>query len=175
VSRPLLYLEPVGGISGDMFLAAALDLGVSRTALEEGLRTLGLGDWRLVTSVAQRHGLSGVHLQVVVESPPPSGHRPLSEILRLVAASQLPERARARAAAVFQALGRVEASIHGVPLEAVAPPKLSLRRLLAPHIAPCGSHSTSCQREFRTPWRFDTMPSRRRIRRRSRYDPRQSR
>ena len=40
------------------------------------------------------------------------------------------------------------------PLEAVAPPKLSVRRLLAPHIAPCGSHSTSCQREFRTPWRF---------------------
>ncbi len=119
MSRPVLYLEPVGGISGDMFLAAALDLGVSQTALEEGLRTLPLGGWHLVTSVAQRHGLSGVHLEVVVETVPPSGHRPLSEILRLVAASRLPDRARARAAAVFQAIGKVEASIHGVPVEAV--------------------------------------------------------
>jgi len=119
VSRPLLYLEPVGGISGDMFLAAALDLGVSLAALEEGLRTLQLPDWRLVTTQGRRHGLTGVHLEVVVASAAPSGHRPLSEILRLLAASQLPDRARARAAAVFQALGRVEASIHGVSVEAV--------------------------------------------------------
>jgi len=119
VSRPVLYLEPVGGISGDMFLAAALDLGVSRSALEQGLGTLQLPGWRLVTTAAQRHGLTGVHLQVVVESPVPSGHRPLSEILRLVSASQLPERARSRAAAVFQALGQVEASIHGVAVEEV--------------------------------------------------------
>jgi uncharacterized protein (TIGR00299 family) protein len=109
----------VGGISGDMFLAAALDLGVSRAALEEGLRTLQLPDWQLVTAPAQRHGLTGVHLEMVVASPSPHGHRPLSEILKLVSASQLPERARARATAVFQALGRVEASIHGVPVEMV--------------------------------------------------------
>ena len=63
MSRPLLYLEPVGGISGDMFLAAALDLGVSLAALEEGLRTLQLPDWRLVTTQGRRHGLTGVHLE----------------------------------------------------------------------------------------------------------------
>ena len=34
----VLYLEPVGGIAGDMFLAAMLDLGVDRDALESGLR-----------------------------------------------------------------------------------------------------------------------------------------
>jgi uncharacterized protein (DUF111 family) len=41
----VLYLEPVGGISGDMFLAAMLDLGVDARALEDGLRTLGLEGW----------------------------------------------------------------------------------------------------------------------------------
>jgi len=38
----LLVLEPVGGIAGDMFLAAALDLGVDRAALDRALASLGL-------------------------------------------------------------------------------------------------------------------------------------
>ena len=33
----LLLLEPVGGIAGDMFLAAALDLGVPRPAVDAAL------------------------------------------------------------------------------------------------------------------------------------------
>ena len=43
----LLVLEPIGGIAGDMFLAAALDLGVDRGALEAALRTLRVSGWRL--------------------------------------------------------------------------------------------------------------------------------
>ncbi|MGO9829924.1 MAG: nickel pincer cofactor biosynthesis protein LarC [Myxococcaceae bacterium] len=119
MSRRILYLEPVGGIAGDMFLAAALDLGVPQRELEEGLRSLHLGDWRLVASAARRGGLSGTHLAVEVPPPEPVGHRALSEILRLLSASTLPLRARERARALFEALGRVEAAIHGVPLEAV--------------------------------------------------------
>jgi uncharacterized protein (TIGR00299 family) protein len=119
VTGRVLYLEPVGGIAGDMFLGAALDLGVSQKALEDGLRGLDLGSWHLVASPAQRHGLSGIHVEVVVEGPAPVGHRPLSDILRRIEASRLPERARARAVAIFEAIGRVEASIHGVTVEAV--------------------------------------------------------
>lgn len=115
----VLYLEPVGGIAGDMFLAAALDLGIDRAALEEGLRTLDVGGWRMKTSLAERQGLSGIHVEVVVEGAPAHAHRPLSDILRRIDGSGLPGRARQRARAVFEALGRVEASIHGVPLEAV--------------------------------------------------------
>jgi len=120
MSRRILYLEPVGGIAGDMFLGAALDLGVPQRALEEGLRTLQLGDWQLVATAATRHGLTGVQVQLLVPPGQASGHRPLSEILRLVSTSQLPQRARQRAAATFEAIGRVEASIHGVPLQTVA-------------------------------------------------------
>jgi pyridinium-3,5-bisthiocarboxylic acid mononucleotide nickel chelatase len=119
VTARVLYLEPVGGIAGDMFLGAVLDLGVERSALEEGLRGLDLGTFRLVATPARRHGLTGVHVEVVVEAAPSSGHRPLSDILRRIDASGLPPRARARARDVFLAIGQVEASIHGVEVEEV--------------------------------------------------------
>jgi pyridinium-3,5-bisthiocarboxylic acid mononucleotide nickel chelatase len=120
VTERVLYLEPVGGIAGDMFLAAAVDLGVSAQKLEEGLQSLGLPPFHLLATPAQRHGLSGVHLEVVVEQPLPEGHRPLSDILRRIDGSTLPERAKDRARSLFLAIGRVEASVHGVPLEEVA-------------------------------------------------------
>jgi pyridinium-3,5-bisthiocarboxylic acid mononucleotide nickel chelatase len=119
VTERILYLEPVGGIAGDMFLAAAVDLGVSPRALEEGLRSLELPGWHLSASPAQRHGLTGVHVEVVVEQPHALGHRSLTDILRRIDSSALPERARARARSLFLAIGRVEASVHGVALEQV--------------------------------------------------------
>jgi uncharacterized protein (TIGR00299 family) protein len=118
VSR-LLYLEPVGGIAGDMFLAAAIDLGVDARALEAGLRTLGLEGWGLEVTRAMRQNISGVHLNVRVDGSVPHLHRPLSEILERIGRSGLPEPAKAHARAVFETIGRAEAKIHDVPLETV--------------------------------------------------------
>jgi hypothetical protein len=115
----VLYLEPVGGISGDMFLAAMLDLGVDARALESGLRTLGLEGWGFEVSRAVRQSISGVHLGVVVSPEVPHVHRGLAEILGRIDASALPPRAKAQARSVFEVIGRAEAKIHDVPLEAV--------------------------------------------------------
>jgi uncharacterized protein (TIGR00299 family) protein len=114
----LLVLEPIGGIAGDMFLAAALDLGVDRAALEVALRTLGLSGWRLEVARASDAGISGTHVEVVVEGEQPRA-RGLREILAIVDASGLSARARAAARAVFERIGRAEAKVHGVPVEDV--------------------------------------------------------
>jgi len=115
----VLYLEPVGGISGDMFLAAMLDLGVDGRALEQGLRTLGLDGWGFEVTRAVRQAISGVHLNVEVSAEVPHVHRALSEILERIEASAMPPRAKAQARAVFEVIGRAEAKIHDVPLESV--------------------------------------------------------
>jgi uncharacterized protein (TIGR00299 family) protein len=114
----LLVLEPIGGIAGDMFLAAALDLGVDRGALEGALRTLRLPGWRLEVTRASDGGIAGTHVDVVVEGEQPH-HRGLREILALVDASGLSPRARAAARAVFERIGRAEAKVHGVAVEDV--------------------------------------------------------
>ncbi len=113
----LLVLDPVGGVAGDMFLAAALDLGVDRAALEGALATLGLG-FRLVATRAEAGGVAGTHVDVLVrEGAPPE--RGLAEILALVDGSGLAPRAKAAARAVFERIGRAEARVHGVPVERV--------------------------------------------------------
>ncbi|MBI3185405.1 MAG: nickel pincer cofactor biosynthesis protein LarC [Myxococcales bacterium] len=117
----VLYLEPVGGIAGDMFLSAAVELGVEPRELERALSGLGLPAWRLELARAERHGIVGTHLDVVVELGEPEGaHRSLSEIRSLIeAAGSMPEKARERALRAFQLLGEAEAKVHGQPLEEV--------------------------------------------------------
>jgi uncharacterized protein (TIGR00299 family) protein len=114
----LLILEPIGGIAGDMFLAAALDLGVDRALLEGALGTLGVPGFRLEVTPKIEGGIRGTHLDVVVEGEQPHS-RGLTEILALVDASGLPPQARARARALFERIGRAEARVHGVAVSDV--------------------------------------------------------
>ncbi len=130
MSRDVLYLEPVGGIAGDMFLAAVVDLGISPEAIEAPLRTLGVPGWRFEAKKAQRHHITGTHLDVHVEGQGhaphdtdsghhPHGERSLSDIVTLIERSQLNPRAKHRALDVFRALGEAEAHVHGVPVEKI--------------------------------------------------------
>jgi len=114
----LLVLEPIGGIAGDMFLAAALDLGVDRAALEAALRTLDVGRFHLEVRRKSDSGISGTHVDVRVEGDQPHA-RGLGEILALVEASGLAPRAKATARAIFERIGRAEAKVHGVAVEEV--------------------------------------------------------
>ena len=114
----VLLLEPIGGVAGDMFLAAALDLGVERAELERALATLRVPGWRLEVSRAESGGIAGTHVDVVVTgADAPARH--LAEILDLVDGSGLGERAKAAARAVFARIGRAESRVHGVPAEQV--------------------------------------------------------
>ncbi len=117
----VLYLEPIGGIAGDMFLAAALDLGVSQQALEAALRGLSVPGWRRERSRAQRFSLTGTHLDVVVdEARHAHAHRGLAEIRGLIeGAKTLSPTARERALALFSAIGEAEAKVHGVSVEEI--------------------------------------------------------
>jgi hypothetical protein len=114
----LLLLEPMGGISGDMFLGAALDLGVDRAALDGALSTLGLQGFRLLATPAESGGIRGTHVEVRVDEGQARA-RHLPEILALIDGSGLAPRARAAARSVFERIGRAEARVHGVAIEQV--------------------------------------------------------
>ncbi len=116
----ILYLEPVGGIAGDMFLAAGIDLGVSPEALTQALSGLQVPGWKLAVSRAVRHAISGTHVDVALDVREPHPHRAYADIRALIeAAPTLSPRAKERALAVFRAIGEAEAKVHGVSLEAI--------------------------------------------------------
>ena len=62
-----LYLDIFSGISGDMFLGAALDLGVDFPRLEAELGKLGLDGYHLHQKRGEKSGISGVKFDVHLE------------------------------------------------------------------------------------------------------------
>ncbi|MDZ4198249.1 MAG: nickel pincer cofactor biosynthesis protein LarC [Kiritimatiellia bacterium] len=67
-----LHFQAVGGASGDMILAALLDLGADPEGLQTALQSLKIGPIRLRTSPAASHGLHG--LQVEFQTPDADGN-----------------------------------------------------------------------------------------------------
>lgn len=118
-SERVLFIEPVGGIAGDMFLAAAIDLGVGVSALEAPLRTLSVPGWSFAITRQERHAITGTHLDVVLEAKEEHPHRGYRDIERLVSASGLSTKAKQVALKIFRNIGEVEAKIHGVTLDQI--------------------------------------------------------
>ena len=116
-----IHLDPLGGIAGDMFLAASLAANlVDKADLEAALQTLDVGPVRIVTEDVKRGAFTGTHVHFEgwrgeAEHP----HRHLSTIVEMLEASELPEPVRARATAMFRTLGEAEAGVHGVALEKI--------------------------------------------------------
>lgn len=111
-----LYLEPIGGIAGDMFLAACLDLGVNQDELERQLASLKLSGYRLERRDKEKAGILGTHLDVVLEKEQPH-HRAYSEIVGMIEKSGLSSKVKEAAQKVFRIIGEAEAHVHGVSIE----------------------------------------------------------
>ena len=116
-----LFIEAFGGMAGDMFLAALLDLEHPLFTLEDLralLPSIAPAEATLEVERAWRGSLSGCLLHVrVAEADLP--HRGLSDCLALVESSSLTPRARARAAAIFECIAAAEATVHGCSVDEV--------------------------------------------------------
>lgn len=114
----VLVLEPVGGISGDMLLAALLQLGAPRAALDEGLRALALPGVSLETGEVEVSGIRALHVEVRAPEER-HAHRPWREIRDLLSRARLPPRAAELSRSAFALLAAAEGRIHGIPAEEV--------------------------------------------------------
>jgi len=113
----LAYLDCIGGVAGDMLLAALLDAGAPVDLLASVPERLGLTGVTIAVERVERHGIGA--LSVAVEHDEHQPRRSWREIRRILAEAELPERARGQAWDAFARLAEVEAQIHGVPVEEV--------------------------------------------------------
>jgi pyridinium-3,5-bisthiocarboxylic acid mononucleotide nickel chelatase len=123
----MLYYDCAAGISGDMNLAAMLDLGVSPEYLRVELSKLGLDrEFRLEVSRDARKGIAGTRVDVVVAQEEHGhghnhghAHRRLRDIEAIVEASTLSEPVRRTSLEIFRTLAAAEAKVHGTTLDEV--------------------------------------------------------
>jgi uncharacterized protein (TIGR00299 family) protein len=109
------YLDLVGGLAGDMLLAALIDAGAPHAVLDDVVEALGLPDVKVEISTRDDHGLATTHVDVVETAPPP--HRRALELIGLVESAQLSPTVAARSLDALDRLIRAESSIHDVPVE----------------------------------------------------------
>src|SRR5437763_10375387 len=76
-----LHFDCFSGISGDMTLAALIDVGVDAAAIRRGLDSLGL-PIKLTYKRVRRCGIDGTHVQV--EAPAEDENRHLPEIEAII-------------------------------------------------------------------------------------------
>ncbi|MGD0416540.1 MAG: nickel pincer cofactor biosynthesis protein LarC [Terriglobales bacterium] len=130
----IAYLDCFSGISGDMFLGALADAGVSQKLLEDTVAALDIGA-RLEIKRVMRGGISATKVDVYSsgEKDLPRevfweqhghdhGHdhaRGLNDIRQIIDNAAIGGTAKAIAIRIFDTLGKAEAEIHNTPVERV--------------------------------------------------------
>ena len=112
-----VYLDCFSGISGDMLLAALIDLGAPTEQIVDGLDSLGLADAHLEVEQVRRRGFQATNVRVVHAEQ--HAHRHLSDILELLDNSALTSPQRELAERFFRRLAEAEARVHGTSVERV--------------------------------------------------------
>lgn len=126
-----LYLEGAGGISGDMTVAALLDLGANRERLDKVLNSLQLEGFDYQVQRKSSYSISGcdfgVHLhhkehhheEHYHEHGHHHEHRHLADVYAIIDRGDMSEKARALAKKIFLIVAEAEAKAHGCPVDEV--------------------------------------------------------
>jgi pyridinium-3,5-bisthiocarboxylic acid mononucleotide nickel chelatase len=118
-----IHLDPVGGIAGDMFIAAMLDTFPQlETPMIAAIRSAGLpADIKVRLEPFQDLALTGRRFGVEESSASSRhAHREFADIVSSLTASALDANVRSRAVAIFTLLAEVEGQIHGVATQEVS-------------------------------------------------------
>ncbi len=143
-----LYLECGSGISGDMTVAALLDLTQNEEHLRSVLRTIPIDGFSVEISRVKKVGLDCCDFNVILDKEHENHdhdmeylhgnhnhgnhnhgdhhheghtheHRGMVEVEDIIHRTQMTENARKVALRIFQIIGEAEAKAHGVPVEQV--------------------------------------------------------
>ena len=74
MANKILYLECYSGISGDMTVAALLDLGADQKVLLEGLKSLNVEGYRIVIGRRTKNSIDACDFDVILDEDQAHGH-----------------------------------------------------------------------------------------------------
>lgn len=118
-----IYLQPLGGVAGDMFIAALLDTFPQHTdAVITAIRACGLNEKEISLSLTPENdcGLQGSRFHVSSQQGTAHHHTHFSDIKARLKGSSLPASVVKHALGIFQLLAKAEARIHNKEVDKVA-------------------------------------------------------
>src|SRR5262249_9992675 len=111
----IAYGDLIGGVSGDMFVAALLDLGVSLNTLASELKKIPTLKFKLQKSHKTVHGIRATRFHVIC--PEKESDRSWKQIRSLITRSKLHADVKDTGIKIFSRLAEAEGKIHGVPTD----------------------------------------------------------
>jgi len=116
-SANTIYLDCFSGISGDMFLGALIDAGLSRQLLEHELAKLKLEPYEFQVVETKIQSITATSISI--ESKSQQRFRNLADITEILSRSALEKPVIRKSLAVFQCLAEAEAKVHGKPVNEI--------------------------------------------------------
>jgi pyridinium-3,5-bisthiocarboxylic acid mononucleotide nickel chelatase len=115
----LAYGDLIGGISGDMFVAALLDLGLPLSVLKSELKKIPSLRFELKASKKIVHSIRATRFQVICGKERLEPARSWTDIRKLIERSRLAPDVRETGCRIFSRLAQAESKIHHVPVDKV--------------------------------------------------------
>jgi uncharacterized protein (TIGR00299 family) protein len=110
------HFDCFSGISGDMTLAALIDIGVDRDAICSGITSLGL-PIEIGIEKVRKGGFASTFVDIT--APEETAHRFLPDIQEILSRGKLSARQLDLALRIFQRLAKAEAAAHGIAVDKV--------------------------------------------------------
>ena len=116
-SMKIAYGDLIGGVSGDMFVSALLDLGLPLNILKSELKKIARLKYKLEVTKKTVHGIRATRFRVICGKREPE--RSWKEIRGLIRNSALDSNVKEKGLKIFGRLAEAEGKIHGVSPEKV--------------------------------------------------------
>ncbi len=112
-----LYFDCMSGISGDMTVAALLDLGADKRVLDKALNSITIGDFDIEIKDVCKNGLRALKFDVLnTES---HVHRHLSDVREVIDKADMTEASKLMAYKMFDIVAEAESLAHGIDINEV--------------------------------------------------------
>ncbi|MBN1275915.1 MAG: nickel pincer cofactor biosynthesis protein LarC [Deltaproteobacteria bacterium] len=108
------YLDCFSGVSGDMFVGALLDGGLSFNELDSMLKTLSVGGYSLQANREDRNHIYGTRFVVKLDNEH-GVHRKLKDIRKIIEQGDFSRDVSDKSIEIFETLAKVEGNIHNNP------------------------------------------------------------
>ena len=115
-----IHLDPMGGISGDMFISAMIDADSSFKKLAKTISKKIIKDIEISIKKSSINHISGTKFSVKLISKTHNHHRSFKDIKKLIEKSYLDKKVKDISINIFNELAKAESQVHGVSIDKVS-------------------------------------------------------